>query len=78
MIFTTSTLSLILALAPATLLAAPTQTIDSIAALIPRKDLPAAVYEELRKTDELCDLSNVILPVGMFPPLSLHHPKNHR
>jgi hypothetical protein len=64
MIFTTP-LSLILALAPTTLFAAPTQTIDSIAALIPRRDLPAVVYEQLRKTDALCDLSNVALPTGM-------------
>jgi hypothetical protein len=68
MIFT-RLLSLILALAPATLIAAPTQTIDSIAALIPRQDLPAVVYEQLRKTDALCDLSNVILPVGMSSTL---------
>jgi hypothetical protein len=71
MIFTT-TLSLVLALAPATLFAAPTQTVDSIAALIPREDIPAVVYDELRKTDSLCDLSNVALPAGMSFPNSHH------
>jgi hypothetical protein len=63
MIFTT-TLSLILALAPATLLAAPTQVSDSVAALIPRHDLPKAVLDQLVKTNGLCDLSKVTLPVG--------------
>lgn len=63
-----NTLSLVLALAPATLFAAPTQTFDSIAQLIPRQDLPKPVVDELRKTNALCDLSNVVLPVGMFPP----------
>jgi hypothetical protein len=63
MIFT-STLSLILALAPATLLAAPTQVADSIAQLIPRHDLPKAVIDQLVKTNGLCDLSKVTLPVG--------------
>ncbi|CAG5143507.1 uncharacterized protein ALTATR162_LOCUS1364 [Alternaria atra] len=69
MIFPT-TLSIVLALAPVTLFAAPTQTVDSIAALIPRQDLtelPAVVYEELRKTDSLCDLSNVALPAAPTP-----------
>lgn len=64
MIFTTP-LNLVLALAPAALFAAPTQNADSIASLIPRQDLPVGVYEELRKTDALCDLSNVKLPAGM-------------
>ncbi|RMZ68654.1 malate dehydrogenase [Pyrenophora seminiperda CCB06] len=63
MIFATC-LNLILALAPAALLAAPTQTVDSIAALIPRQAMPAGVWDELRKTDALCDLSNVALPAG--------------
>ena len=76
MIFPASTLSLILALAPASLLAAPTQQLDSIAALIPRQDLPAVVYEELRKTNTLCDLSNVLLPAGMFSPLPFPIKKN--
>jgi len=64
MIFT-NTISLILALAPAALFAAPTQTVDSLAQLIPREDLPKVVYDELKKTDGLCDLSKVTLPVGM-------------
>ncbi|CAN9110688.1 unnamed protein product [Alternaria alternata] len=69
MIFTT-TLGLVLALAPTGLFAAPTQTVDSIAALVPRQhlaELPAAVYDELRKTDSLCDLSNVALPAAPTP-----------
>ena len=72
MIFT-NTLSLVLALAPASLLAAPTQTVDSIAALIPRWDIPAVVYDELKKTDSLCDLSNVALPAGKSHP----NPQDH-
>ncbi|OAL04989.1 hypothetical protein IQ06DRAFT_103256 [Phaeosphaeriaceae sp. SRC1lsM3a] len=62
-----NTLSLVLALAPATLFAAPTQTFDSIAQLIPRQDLPKPVVDELRKTNALCDLSNVVLPVAPTP-----------
>jgi hypothetical protein len=65
MIFPT-TLSLILALAPTALFAAPTQVSDSIAALIPRQDLPKAVVEQLIRTNGLCDLSKLTLPVGMF------------
>lgn len=67
MIFT-STISLILALAPATIFAAPTRTIypDSIANIFSRQAVPASVWEQLKKTDSLCDLSNVVLPVGTF------------
>lgn len=66
MIFT-NTISLILALAPATLFAAPTRLADSIANLIPRQDLPKAVIEELKKTNGLCDLSKIVLPIGTSP-----------
>ncbi|KAF1833101.1 hypothetical protein BDW02DRAFT_398648 [Decorospora gaudefroyi] len=62
-----STLSLLLAFAPTTLLAAPTDTVESIAGLIPRQDIPAGVYQELKKTNALCDLSNVKLPVAPTP-----------
>ncbi|KAG9191582.1 hypothetical protein G6011_10316 [Alternaria panax] len=68
--FFTNAFSLVLAIAPAALLAAPSQTVDSIAALIPRQhlaELPAAAYDELRKTDSLCDLSNVALPAAPTP-----------
>lgn len=75
MIFPAS-FSLLLALAPAALFAAPTQNADSIAALIPRQNLPANVYEELRKTDSLCDLSNVKLPAGTSC-LPTHSTKQH-
>jgi hypothetical protein len=68
MLFPT-TLSLILALAPTTLFAAPTQVSDSIAGLIPRQDLPKAVVEQLIRTNGLCDLSKLTLPVGMWLPL---------
>lgn len=72
MIFATS-LNLILALAPAALFAAPTQSADSIAALIPRQDMPAGVWDQLRKVDALCDLSNVLLPTGKScNPISKH------
>ncbi|EUC37725.1 hypothetical protein COCVIDRAFT_42435 [Bipolaris victoriae FI3] len=66
MIFSTS-LSLVLALAPTALFAAPTQNADSIAALIPRQHLPVGIYEQLKKTDALCDLSNVKLPNAPTP-----------
>jgi hypothetical protein len=59
-----NTISLVLALAPATLFAAPTQLADSIAQLIPRADLPKEMIEQLKKTDGYCDLSKVVLPVG--------------
>jgi hypothetical protein len=72
MIFPSSSLSLILALAPATLFAAPTQTVDSIAALLPRQEIPAIVYTELAKTNGLCDLSNVVLPAGMSFPITIN------
>lgn len=78
MIFT-STLSLILALAPATIFAVPTKTSSSISDLIPRQNIPAGVLEELRKSNGLCDLSNVVLPVAPTPlaavseGLSLRH-----
>lgn len=65
-----NTFSLVLALAPATLFAAPTTVTESIAGLIPRQDLPKPVVDELRKTNGLCDLSNVVLPVGTFPSSS--------
>lgn len=63
MIFT-NTLSLVLALAPATLFAAPTRVANSIANLVPRQDLPKAVIDQLMKTNGLCDLSKVQLPAG--------------
>ncbi|KAF1914638.1 hypothetical protein BDU57DRAFT_299788 [Ampelomyces quisqualis] len=66
MIFT-NTLSLVLAFAPATLFAAPTQVTDSIAQLIPRQDLPKAVIDELKNTNGLCDLSSVDLPAAPTP-----------
>ncbi|KAH7556057.1 hypothetical protein BM1_06583 [Bipolaris maydis] len=66
MIFSTS-ISLVLALAPAALFAAPTQNADSIAALIPRQNLPVGIYEQLKKTDALCDLTNVKLPNAPTP-----------
>lgn len=63
----TSTLSLVLALAPTALLAAPTKTVESIAQLSPRQDLPKAVLDQLVKTNGLCDLSNVVLPPAPTP-----------
>lgn len=67
-----NTLSLVLALAPAALLAAPSQPADSIANLIPRQDLPKAVIDQLVKTNGICDLSKVVLPVGMLHLLAPH------
>jgi hypothetical protein len=64
--FFTTTLSLLLALAPATLLAAPTptQSVDSIANLIPRGDLRKAVNDGPDKKNGMCDVSKITLPVG--------------
>ncbi|KAH7071650.1 hypothetical protein FB567DRAFT_598040 [Paraphoma chrysanthemicola] len=66
MIFT-NTISLVLALAPVTLFAAPTQVADSIANLIPRQDLPKSVIDQLKKTNGLCDLSKIVLPIAPTP-----------
>ncbi|KAL6705586.1 hypothetical protein ACN47E_006533 [Coniothyrium glycines] len=66
MIFT-NTISLVLALAPATLLAAPTRTVDSILDIIPRQNLPSSVLQVLKQNDGLCDLSNVKLPTAPTP-----------
>ncbi|KAJ8117159.1 hypothetical protein OPT61_g1584 [Boeremia exigua] len=60
MIFT-NTLSLVLAFAPATLFAAPTQTFDSIA-LIPRDGISPRMADQMDKTSATCDLSNAVLP----------------
>ncbi|KAI8932797.1 hypothetical protein NX059_010285 [Plenodomus lindquistii] len=71
MLFTTSsTLSLILALAPTTLLAAPTRTtqlLDSITNIIPRANIPAGILSQLASTNSLCDLTNVVLPTAPTP-----------
>jgi hypothetical protein len=70
MIFTNA-ISLILALAPATLFAAPTQTVNSIAALFPRDTVPKEVDDQLKFTTSVCDLSKMVLPVGMSNPFHL-------
>lgn len=72
MIFTT-TLSLVLALAPTTLFAAPTPASDSIVSLVTRQGPPnppspaKPIIDELKKADALCDLSKVTLPVAPTP-----------
>ena len=63
MIFT-NTLSLVLALAPATLFAAPTKTIDSIALIIPRDAISPRTIDQMDKSSATCDLSNAALPAG--------------
>ncbi|CBX99686.1 hypothetical protein IAQ61_005063 [Plenodomus lingam] len=82
MLFTTSTLSLVLALAPTTLFAAPTRTtelIDSIANIFPRQNIPAGILSQLAQTNSLCDLSNIVLPIAptplapITPGLTLRH-----
>lgn len=70
MIFT-NTLSVLLALAPATLLAAPTKTIDSIALIIPRDGVSPRMVEQLEPAVATCDLSNAALPAGKFACLFL-------
>jgi hypothetical protein len=70
MIFT-NTLAVILALAPATLFAAPTKTIDSAALIIPRDGISPRMIEQLEPAVAICDLSNAALPAGklacLFP-----------
>lgn len=61
MIFT-NTIAVILALAPTTLLAAPTKTIDSIALIIPRDGVSPRMIEQLEPAAATCDLSNAALP----------------
>ncbi|KAF2124716.1 hypothetical protein P153DRAFT_400803 [Dothidotthia symphoricarpi CBS 119687] len=57
MLFTTP-ISLLLALAPTTIFAAPTQTFDALAQLVPRKAQTSASQ---------CDLSNAVLPTAPTP-----------
>lgn len=61
MIFT-NILSLILAVAPATLFAAPTQTSDSIAIIMPRNGISPRMADQMDKASATCDLSNAVLP----------------
>ncbi|KAF2845962.1 hypothetical protein T440DRAFT_482986 [Plenodomus tracheiphilus IPT5] len=70
MLFTTPTLSLVLAIAPTTLFAAPTRTtvvLDSIANIFPRANIPAGILSQLAQTNSLCDLSKVTLPTAPTP-----------
>lgn len=69
MIFT-NILSLILAVAPATLFAAPTQTSDSIAIIMPRNGISPRMADQMDKASATCDLSNAVLPSGtlLTPP----------
>ncbi|KAJ4339984.1 hypothetical protein N0V87_002923 [Didymella glomerata] len=67
MIFT-NTLAVILALAPATLFAAPTKTIDSAALIIPRDGLSPRMIEQLEPAVAICDLSNAALPAASGLP----------
>jgi hypothetical protein len=60
MIFNTPIITLLLALAPTTLLAAPTQTLPNIADLVERRGLSASQIKSL--TDGKCDLSGVQQP----------------
>ncbi|KAJ4983272.1 malate dehydrogenase [Stagonosporopsis vannaccii] len=61
MIFTT-TLSLVLALAPITLLAAPAQAIDSIAHIVTRDGISPRMVEQTDSSIAQCDLSAATLP----------------
>jgi hypothetical protein len=70
MIFT-NTLSLILALAPATLFAAPTKTVESIANVLARRHLPADIVKKLE--DGACDLSGASMPIGTLPSPNLRY-----
>lgn len=64
MIFT-NTITLILALAPTTLFAAPTKTVESIADVLARRHLPAEVAKKLE--DGVCDLSKAKMPLAPTP-----------
>lgn len=56
--------ALLLALAPSSLLAAPTpsKTVSSLAEFIAKRDLSPGVVSKL--TDGTCDLSKAVMPVG--------------
>ncbi|KAF1923238.1 uncharacterized protein M421DRAFT_329896 [Didymella exigua CBS 183.55] len=57
-----NTFSIALALAPATLFAAPTRTIDSIALIIPRDAILPRMIDQMDQASATCDLSNAALP----------------
>lgn len=63
MIFT-NTIALVLALAPTALIAAPTQTIESVALIIPRDGVSPRSINQLDRAGATCDLSNAALPSG--------------
>lgn len=71
MIFTNA-ISLILALAPMTIFAAPTQTVDSIANVLARRHLPPGIAKKLE--DGACDLAGASMPTGK---LSSIHQAQH-
>jgi hypothetical protein len=65
-------IALVLALAPATLFAAPTK-FSSVADLISRRGIPAQALKALE--DGNCDLDALTLPIGgLFPSLQPHLP----
>lgn len=66
-----NTLAVILALAPATLFAAPAETVDSIALIIPRDGISPRTIEQLEPAMATCDLSNAALPAGKLTDVSL-------
>ncbi|KAF2274617.1 uncharacterized protein EI97DRAFT_94604 [Westerdykella ornata] len=61
----TKIISVLLALAPATILAAPTKTADSISDILARRGLHANVIKILE--DGVCDLSNAKMPIAPTP-----------
>lgn len=64
MIFT-NTITLILALAPAALFAAPTPTSESLVNIIAARSLSAQALKALE--DGACDLARASMPIGKFP-----------
>ncbi|KAF2874217.1 hypothetical protein BDV95DRAFT_326779 [Massariosphaeria phaeospora] len=65
MIFTNSIIALILALAPATLFAAPTKTEDSLSNLLAKRLLPAEAVKALENGP--CDMSFAAMPTAPTP-----------
>lgn len=63
MIFT-NTITLILALVPATVFAAPTKTVRSMTDLLDRRDLSASILKVIENGN--CDLSLAKMPTGKF------------
>jgi hypothetical protein len=66
-----NTLALLMAVAPATLFAAPTPTSNSLSNVLAARAIPAQALKALQ--DSVCDLSSVKMPIGMSSPLFIRN-----